>query len=207
MAQIIQKTTVSTSEFMPEWLGSPPDGNHSLPGGIMLDETLFLAEDAVVVTVGAAGALADATEVPVDALTGAIPAGTLLDFGSNKFARLATAAAADDVTLDVDAIPTALVDNDTATYAGTKRLIVPSGTVIGRTFAERDTADKFGPAAAADDEVFIVLHDVDFDLHGGEAAVLFHGIVYENNLPGWDDLAAAVQALVRDRFTTSIAQD
>jgi hypothetical protein len=204
---MIVKNTLSESEFMPEWCGATPDYDHSLPGGVMLDETLFLAPDAVVVTVAAGGALAAATEVPVDALTGAIPAGTLLDFGGDKFARLATAAAADDETLDVDAIPTALVDNDTATYPGTKNKVVPSGTVIGRTFAQRATGDKFGPAASGDEEIFIVLHDVDFVIDGGEAAVLFRGLVYENNLPGWDNLATAVKTLVRAKFNTSLAQD
>lgn len=86
----------------------------------------------IVVVVGAAGASATDTTLPVDALTGPLPSGTVLDFDTNKFARLTAPAAIDDVSLTVAALPTDLVDNDTATYqGGAKELIVSADTVAG----------------------------------------------------------------------------
>lgn len=206
MAQIISKNTFSSSEFIPEWLGASLDSDHSLPGGVILDEAQFQAEDAVLVTVGAA-ALAAATSITVTALSGPIPDNTLLDFGTNKFARLNGAADEGDTALTVDAIPTALAGGETYTYPGVMGVVVPSGTVIGRTYTERDAGTNFGPAASGDEEVYIVLHDVEFEISGGEAAVLYEGLIYENNMPNWSALTSAVKALVRARFKTSVAQD
>ncbi len=89
--------------------------------GDLLD---FGALEQVVVTVGAAGALAAATSVPVDALSGPVPSGTVLHFGTNKFAVLSADAAAAATSIAVLAIPTALVDNDAATFQGGQILAV-----------------------------------------------------------------------------------
>lgn len=78
----------------------------------------FGAETNVTVTVGPAGAIATATSVPVDALTGPIPNGAVIHLGTNKFIKLNAAAVLGAVTLTVLAIPVALVDNDTGTYVG-----------------------------------------------------------------------------------------
>lgn len=94
----------------------------------------------VVVTVGAAGALAGATSVPVDALSGPIPSGTLLDFGTDKFAILTAAAAAAATSITVRALPTDLVDNDTATFrGGTRQARV---TVTAEALATSLTVDE-----------------------------------------------------------------
>lgn len=88
------------------------------------------------VVVGAAGAAGNATSIPVTVtfLNGAtvIPVGTVLDFGNAKYARVA-APYTSGANITVDAIPTALVQDDTATYfepgdAGKKRLA--AGTVL-----------------------------------------------------------------------------
>jgi len=70
----------------------------------------------VTVTVGAGGAAQGATSIPVAALTGAVPSGTLLDFGSGKSARLAATAPERATTLSVSALPRALVQNDASNY-------------------------------------------------------------------------------------------
>jgi hypothetical protein len=82
-------------------------------------ETIDFGEvETVIVTVGAAGAAQGAVSVPVDALSGPLPSGAVLSFGGAKFARLTAAAAAGAVTITVAALPTALVDNDAATFQG-----------------------------------------------------------------------------------------
>lgn len=72
--------------------------------------------DPVTVVVGEDGAAAGDVAVPVASLATAIPAGTILHFGTTKFAKLATAAEADDTELDTLPIPTALVEDDQASY-------------------------------------------------------------------------------------------
>lgn len=68
------------------------------------------------VTVAAPGAAATDVDVPVVALTASMPTGTILDFGSAKFAKLSASAAVDDESLSVEALPTSLVAGDDATY-------------------------------------------------------------------------------------------
>jgi hypothetical protein len=53
--------------------------------------------------------------VPVVALADAIPAGTILDFGASKFAKLTADAGVGDASLATDPIPTALLAGDSAT--------------------------------------------------------------------------------------------
>lgn len=69
----------------------------------------------VVATVGVGGAAIAAVSVPVTALSGAIPAGTQLDFGGGKLATLSAAAAAAATTLTVFPLTVALVAGDSAT--------------------------------------------------------------------------------------------
>jgi hypothetical protein len=188
----------------PRWAGDYGNREHLVPGGAKLDASAFNATDAVVVTVGAAGALAAATSVPVDALSGPIPSGTVLNFGTNKFARLTADAAAGATSLTTAAIPTALVDNDTATYAGVGTKAVPSGTVVGRTFTEQANEDPFGPAADSDDEIYLTFHDVT-DLTVNDDVTLYRhgGVVKVNFLPVWSALSSALKAAIRAAYTTT----
>lgn len=87
---------------------------------------------------------------------------------------------------------------------------VPSGTVVGRTYAERDISQGYGPAAVADDEVHIVYHDVEDALHINDCT-LYRGkaglIVKETFLPGFSGLASGVKALVRAAYNSVRAAD
>lgn len=75
--------------------------------------------------------IVDATSITVDALLGAIPAGTLLHFGEAKeFVRVTAAAAIGDTSITVEAVPTALEDNDEAYYGGVGAKIIPAGKVM-----------------------------------------------------------------------------
>ena len=155
---------------------------------------------------GAAGAAGAATSVPVAALTAAIPNGTVLNFGTNKFARLTAAAAVGATSLTVAAIPTALVSGDTATYAGVGTSItVPSGTIVGRTIAERDAGTAYGPAGAADDEVYITCFDrYDVTINTNVELYRPNSIVKETFLPGWAGIASGVKTKIRAAYVCTV---
>jgi hypothetical protein len=194
-------TSYGPVKSSPVWTNDFLDRDHLIPGGAKVDSTAFFAADSVPVVVGAAGAAAGAVAVPVAALSGAIPSGTVLDFGAAKFAVLTAAAAAGAVTLTVRALPTALVSGDTARYAGIKPRALQGGTVIGRTIAERDASTPYGPAAAADDEVYIVAFDVsDITRINDVEIVRPNTVIKENFLPGFAALAAGVVTKLRDKY-------
>lgn len=86
-----------------------------------------------------------------------IPAGTVLDFGGAKFARLSADAKQGDTTLSVDALPTALVSGDVAYWNWNGRLYVQSGIPLGRTLAERDAGTGFGILDPAGDQEYGIL--------------------------------------------------
>jgi hypothetical protein len=200
MARIV--ADASQKSVSRAWVGDFLDREHLIAGGAKLDAAQFSGEKAVKVVVGAAGALANATSVPVAALAAAIPSGTLLDFGTTKFARLTAAAAAAATSLTVAAIPTALVSGDTATYipAGAFKT-VPSGTVIGRTYTERDANTAFGPAADADDEVYLVVFDVVDVATLNDVALYRPGSIVKENLLGtFAALSSTLKSKIRSTY-------
>lgn len=203
MARIVDNTNQITAAA---WAGDFFDRDHMIPGGAKLDPAQFTDTDSVVVTVGAAGAIATATSVPVDALSGPIPSGTTLYFGTNKYATLTAAAALGATSLTVAALATALVDNDTATYSGVGAAVtVVSGTIVGRTIAERDAGTPYGPAADADAEVYIVCFDrYDVTLNADIELYRPNSIVKETFLPGWAAISAAVKAKIRAAYVCTV---
>jgi hypothetical protein len=187
----------------PVWAADYGSRDHLVPGGGKIDPAQFAGDVGTFAVVGAAGAAIDATTVPVAALTAAIPSGVTLDFGGKKFARLTAAAAKGATSLTVSALATALVSGDKAEYKGSdadvKRVL--SGTLLGRTFTERDASTPFGPLAAGDEEVFILYHDID-DANTIADAELYRpgSIVKENFLPDFSGQSTAVKALVRGAY-------
>lgn len=186
----------------PAWAGDFMSRDHLIPGGAKVDAAQFAGADAVIVTVGAAGAAGGATSVPVAALSGPIPSGTILDFtGSGKFAKLTAAAATGATTLTVEALPQALVSGDVATYLGVTQKTILSGTVVGRTIAERDASTPFGPAVDTDDEIYIVAFEVPDAADINDIELYRHNaVVKENFLPGWTGLAAGLKTAIRSRY-------
>lgn len=200
-------TTSAVTLTPPVWAAEFLSPHRLIPGGGKLDPAQFRSPDAVFVDVGAAGAAAAATTVPVVALSGPIPAGAFVDFnGTTKYLYTTAAAAAGATSLTVRPLATALVDADTGWWNGAEIKTLISGTVVGRTFAERAANTRFGPAAAADDEVFIVAFDhTDIAEDDGDVEFVKPGTsIKENFLPGWTGLAAAVQALVRLKYVTQV---
>lgn len=189
----------------PIWAGDFGGREHILPVPAKIDAAAFTDAGAVVVTVGSAGALANATTVPVDALTPAgspsttliatgstlIPAGTTLYFGGEKIAVTTADAAIGATSLSVAALPNALVDDDVARYSRFGAVFVPSGTPIGRTFAERAANTAFGPAAITDDEIYLTYFDVvDARLNNDVELYRHKSLVKETFLPNFSTVFA-----------------
>jgi hypothetical protein len=191
--------TMGTPEPFQDFLNR----EHLLPGGVKLTPSAFPKTDAVTVT--AAATTAAAVTLNVAALPGAIPSGTTLNFGGNKVAITTSAAAAGATTIPIQPLPTTLAGGETATYTGAALRTIPKATPIGRTITERDASTPFGPADAADDEIFLTAFDIpnaDAVGYSGDAEVVRHGtIVKENFIPGWTGLASGLKTALRARYT------
>lgn len=158
----------------------------------------------VTVVVGVAGAAADATSVPVAALSAAIPSGTTLDFGTNKFARLTANAAAGATSLTVAAIPKALVSGDTATYAGTVGSgpkVLKAGTAIGEALG----SGKISPRVASTNPAtgYLVSTAIEDDKSAALSGygVYIGGVVYEDLLP--DASSGTVPSGIKSELVTA----
>lgn len=199
---LIQQTSPNLLTTVPAWIGDELDEDAVIAGGGRIDPTQFLATDAVTAVVGVAGAALSATSIPVAALTGPIPAGTNLWFGGAKLAHLTAAAATGATALTVSALPTALVSTDTATYAGAGKVLVPAGTIVGRTYAERDANTAYGPAATTDDEILLTVFDVT-DANRDPDVALYRpkALVKDNFLPTFATMGATMLGKIRGIYT------
>ena len=183
------------------WIGDYLDREHLVPGGARLDPAQFEDSEAVRVAVTAAAAAA-ATSITVTALAAPVPAGTILDFGGDEFARTTTVANAGATTIAVAALPQALEGGEVAFYRPRgARKHVPAGTLVGRTYTERDADTPFGPAADADDEVYLLAFDLS-DAGGDADCDLYRpgSIVKENFLTTFPGLSTALKAKVRATY-------
>ncbi len=92
---------------------------------------------------------------------------------------------------------------------GTRRF-VEHGTLIGRTYAERDAGRGFGPVAidaatgaVTDNEVYLLLHDIWSADENPEGTVYRPGrLVYERHLPAATRTSANHLAAVRRFYQT-----
>ena len=84
--------------------------------------------------------------------------------------------------------------------------IVYNGTLVGRTWAEKEAGIGYGPAdVAADDQIYLLVYDVDFDnsFFGGDGhcSLYRHGSqVRETSLPDWSAMDAATIAKIRSLY-------
>ncbi len=187
----------------PEWCGDFLGREQLLPGGAKVDPNAFplqAAQDVVIDGAVAAGAVL----LTVDALTADLAPGTMLNFGiPGLMAFCPVGALAGAVTIECAPLDRALADEMSAHVDATIRSNCPSGTAVGRTFAERDAGASFGLAQDADDEIMLVAYDRanlalinDIDLVRPFAGVT----VKENFLPNFDALSPAVKAALRARY-------
>lgn len=91
----------------------------------------------------------------------------------------------------------------------TAEQVVPSGTAVGRTLAEQAAETGFGPADAADDEIYIIFNDVLDPAINPDIALYRHGgVVKINYLPvDFSTLAAGVQAAIRANYACTVGKD
>ncbi len=78
---------------------------------------------------------------------------------------------------------------------------IPSGTVLGRTLAERDAGTGFGPAVNTDLEIYINYFEITDAVELDDCEMYRPGSqVKENFLPGWAGLAALLKDELRKRY-------
>lgn len=131
---------------------------------------------------------------PANTNTATVPAG-------RKIATLTADAAVGATSLTVAALGFQAVDADAAIYAiGTERRI-ESGTLLGRTYIERDAGTGFGPYAANDDEVYLLAFQIDDATIDNDATLVRHQtLIKENWLPGWASYSTEAKAALRAAY-------
>ena len=180
MARIVHREATLTTAA---WMGDFGSRDHLIPGGARVDPAQW-ASISHTITVTEPVAIDDIS-ITVAPTTTTIPQGTTLTFGAVPLVT-AEPAPAGATSINIMAATATVADNATATFvlpAG-EPLTILSGTAIGRTIAERDANTPFGPAAAADDEIFLIVNDI-YDARVNPDAELYrqNSIVKENFLP------------------------
>lgn len=78
---------------------------------------------------------------------------------------------------------------------------IRSGTLLGRTIAERDAGTALGAAADADEEFYLLAFDVTDALQNNDVELYRHGsLVKENFLPAFSGLSDALKSAIRDNY-------
>lgn len=174
-----------------------------IPAGTVLD--FGTNKFARVTTDAAAGATSLATAAIPTALAGGetatIPASSIV-------VRTTANAAAGATSITVEALAEPVLTGDSATYAGAGVLKkrVASGTLVGRTYTERDAGTGFGPWTTGDHEVFLVAFEVTDVAAKPDFEPVAHGTkIYENTLPGWVGSSSDFKAAVRGAYQTMLA--
>jgi hypothetical protein len=206
MARITATGYMSSKPVTPQWVGDELNREHLVPGGARLDWSAFMSNNTQAVTANGLQA-AGLTTLTVDALTKAIPAGGFLITDltpESPFITIISEAKVGDTVLQVDPLPFEVADNAVFQYVPMK-VYVPSGTLVGRTWAERAANTGFGPAADADDEVYLIAFDVEDVQHNPDCELYRHGsIVKENYLPVFTGLSATLQGKIRSQYQTTL---
>lgn len=175
-------SNISSPAFVVDPNTEERDNGHQVNWAAFGDE---YRDGAVTVTLSA-DASADATSIAFDAITGPIPAGTVLQFGADEYATLTAAAATGATSVAVEALTTALEDGDEAVYGGAGAKVVPAGTAVALTSGK--IVPRTGSAAA---KGLMVATAAENDR---SAALSGYGLYrggrfYENLLPSSSDAA------------------
>lgn len=82
--------------------------------------------------------------------------------------------------------------------------VVVSGTLVGRTYAEREAGTGYGPFTAGDDDYGLIAWDAEVGATKSNDAELVPDTVFvkENYLPDWETLAAAAKTAIRQKYVT-----
>ena len=189
---------------LPEWL--PQDTIASqvlLPGGHQADPSQFESIDAQTITLARGASAGENVTLQLTSyLEHFLPEGQILDFGDGKVATL-TKPAHDYPTILTVKLTTDVVVGDSYRHPGNSgRTTVDSGTLVGRTYDERDDGKGYGPADIEnDDQVFLVVWTNSWLEQNQDVALLRSGsVVYENRLPGWSQLDNLTKAKIRQIY-------
>lgn len=88
----------------------------------------------------------------------------------------------------------------------TPYITIPSGTLVGRSNADRNAQPQVGFSPQVDEnteQIYILAFDVEnFDRETGIELLIYEKsfVVYENKLPGWADMSDALKARVRQLY-------
>jgi hypothetical protein len=175
-------------------MGDYGNREHIVAGGAKLDSSAqFGGAGEYTIKVNDADVNAGETSITVDALPVALPDGTELNF-DGVVATLSADASAGATSITVDALAGDIANDAEASYDATAdSRVVVAGTLVGRTIAERNSGDDFGPAADADDEVFIVLNDVDLDKTDDVDLVRHGSLIKTNFLPSYSGASSTLK--------------
>ena len=189
----------------PVWAGDFSGREHNLAGGAQADLADF-TPDPVAQTTAAAAAAGDEQVTLTAAFGVALKEGDrIYDAAGPQSVIVAADVAADATVVAVRPLKKAIAAGASLAAVPVRKVAVPSGTLVGRTFAERAAGAGFGPADAADDEVYLVLFgSVDVELEPDIELYRLGSLVYENLLPEWGTMGAALQALVREKYEATI---
>lgn len=205
MAKITYES-VAGSYIQPAWAADPIDDRNIIPGGAQLDPDKFPFSDGFKVSVSSAVVAGNGVSIPVTVLTGDIPAGYTLNFGGNKYAVLTQKATKGDAVITAN-VSAPLSGNEIANYAGVSgKKLVKAGTLVGRTYAERDSGISFSPYAAGDEEVYLLAFDTQDAQKNPDCELLrHHTLVRDHLLPGWTELSQEAKSAIRLHYYTQRA--
>lgn len=203
MAQV---TWTSSAFECPAFAAEELTPDKLIPGGARINPAAFNAEDAQTLTLaaGAVTAGSNKTLTLTAAIAHDIPAGYILDFGSGEFCTLVNGASKDATTITGVTVAADLEGGESITYPGiSPRKPIAAGTLIGRTYTERDAGTAYGVAdvATPDDEIFLVAFGATDAAINPDVTLLRHGtLIYENKLPNWATLTTNQKAAIRARY-------
>lgn len=196
-------TWESQAMQVPEWPAEELTSMCLVPAGTQAEIAEFSFGDAQTLTLsGAATAGSGVTLTLTEALESDILKGVILDFGGGKLFTLSQRANRGSTTM-VGTLAVNTADADSYNYPGSSgRTVVRSGTLVGRTFAERAAGTGFGLADVAnDDEIYLVAFQNEYLEQNAGITLLRHTAqIYENKLPGWANMSTAEQAMVRQLY-------
>jgi hypothetical protein len=200
----------------PAWAADFLSPDKLIPGGAKVLASAIASGTPYTITVDDATAAQGDVALGVEALPVAIAAGTVLDFGEHAsgwqmLAMVGADAAAAATSLTVEPLSGAIEDDATATHYDDADGLKPiaAGTVLGRTYAERDAGTGLAPADTTgnDDEIYLVAFDVTDAATNNDVELVKPGAtIYENLLPEWSSLTAALKAQLRSTYVCLTGQ-
>ncbi len=202
-------TTSPNTKSMPLWAKDFGGREHIVPFPAKLDVAAFPDHGGITVTLTEAVADTD-TSMTVVALESPLKVGDVVTFGTGAYVVVTAPAAVGATVVSIAAAILDIADNSVGNVPRFGKKMILSGTLCGRTYAERAASSPFGPWATGDDEVFLLMFTLDDAINNNDAEFYRHqGLVAENYLPFWTNATlwdATAKAALRANYTTILGQ-